>query len=100
MSLQQISKKFGTDKFTHGFSNFYDKVLRNEKNNIKNILEIGILNGSSLLTWKEYFKNAKIHGIDFKNKKFLETENIITYQGKQEDTVFLNEVLNEVLNKI
>ena len=37
MSLVDISKKNKTDKFQHGFADFYNKILFNYKNDIKSI---------------------------------------------------------------
>lgn len=94
MNLTQISKKYGTDKVSHGFTQFYDSILNKHKNNIKNILEIGILNGASLFSWNDYFQKARIYGIDLKEKN-IKNDNIITFKGRQEDTIFLTNVLQK-----
>ena len=69
MNLTQISKKYGTDKVSHGFTQFYDLILKEHKDRIENVLEIGILNGASLFSWNYYFQKARIYGIDLKEKK-------------------------------
>ena len=38
--------------------------MENEKLNIS---ELGILQGGSLLMWKEYFTNSNIYGFDYDN---------------------------------
>lgn len=74
-TLTEIANKWETDKGTrfkndHNYCKYYDKLLNHLIDKQPNILEIGIKAprgiGSypSLNTWDEYFKNAKIHGID------------------------------------
>ena len=49
----------------HTYGASYDEIFEQyDKEGKLNILEIGIQRGGSLLAWKEYFKNAKIYGID------------------------------------
>tara|TARA_B100000768_G_scaffold177798_1_gene192551 strand:+ start:1911 stop:2543 length:633 start_codon:yes stop_codon:yes gene_type:complete len=97
MSLVNISKKFKTDKFQHGFADFYNKILFNYKNNIKSIFEIGILKGSSLLSWNEYFPYARIYGID-KNNIDMKNNNIKTFVCHQNDEKLLNNIIKETGN--
>ena len=101
-TLQQIGVKYGTDKSIHKYHNItyldiYDKYFNNIRNDVKKILEIGILNGLSLLMWKEYFPNATIYGIDINPdcKKF-EDDRIKIYIGDQSDYDFLNKVKEEI----
>lgn len=59
LSLHQIGLKHGTDKATfHGYLDFYEKHLPRDV--IKNFLEIGVLEGSSLRTWREWLKEDTI----------------------------------------
>ena len=64
MSLTIIGKKYNTDKVGHGFTNIYDDLFSNFKNDSFNLLEIGVFFGSSIKMWNEYFKNAIIYGAD------------------------------------
>lgn len=48
----------------HFYHLFYDTMFHEFKNVVKNVLEIGVFKGYSMLMWKEYFKNANIYGID------------------------------------
>jgi hypothetical protein len=61
--------EYRTDKESrHKYcSLYYDKAFEDIKDKKLNILEIGILNGSSLVLWNEYFKNSIIYGIDNSN---------------------------------
>lgn len=76
--LCYIGSKYDTDKSSlrknvtnerhcHPYTLFYNALFRNQKNNNLNIAEIGILNGSSLLMWREYFSNSKIYGFEYNN---------------------------------
>ncbi|VAW75808.1 hypothetical protein MNBD_GAMMA15-2494 [hydrothermal vent metagenome] len=64
MILREIGEKYGTDKVVHGFCDIYDKYFSAEREKVKNILEIGVFFGSSILMWREYFPNATVWGID------------------------------------
>lgn len=69
--LQDIGFKLDTDKATyHKYLDFYEKNLPDRKFKGR-LLEIGILQGSSLRMWHEYYPKAEIIGIDL-NDKHLE----------------------------
>jgi hypothetical protein len=70
-----IGRKYDTDKspqrvnvninrHAYPYTLFYDSIFKEIKNNKLNILEFGILEGASLLMWREYFSNSKIVGLD------------------------------------
>jgi predicted O-methyltransferase YrrM len=66
LSLDAIGVQFGTDKSSrhHNYLNFYERHFAARRHEPLTILEIGVLNGASLRTWREYFPNAKIVGCD------------------------------------
>lgn len=71
LSLTEIGRKYGTDKvepththFNKNYMNIYEQYFESMRNEPIHFLEIGILNGSSLCAWREYFPNAVIHAID------------------------------------
>lgn len=71
MSLTQIGKRWGTDKvdpdhtfFGKTYMDIYEKYFEEMRYTPIKFLEIGILGGSSLASWRDYFPNAEIHGID------------------------------------
>jgi len=77
--LCEIGKKYDTDKSSqrlnvtdnrhcHPYTLFYDSLFREKKNEKLNIAELGILYGSSLLMWQEYFNNANIYGFEYNHK--------------------------------
>lgn len=102
-TLCEIGKKYDTDKSSlrndimntrhcHPYTIFYDNLFKNKKNHILNIAELGILKGSSLLMWKEYFTNADIYGFD--NDLNLINDFI---QNNNNDRIKLSHI--DVLNK-
>lgn len=64
MSLQEIGSLHNTDKVSHGFCKLYDDQFTDNRQDITNVLEIGVYFGASILMWRDYFPNATIHGID------------------------------------
>jgi hypothetical protein len=55
MSLNNLGLKYNTDKATyHGYLDFYKKHI--DRSKVNRFLEIGILTGSSIRTWREWFK--------------------------------------------
>ena len=76
--LCEIGKKYDTDKSSqrnnvtdyrhcHPYTLFYDGLFKNKKDENLKIAELGILDGASLLMWKEYFANADIYGFEYNN---------------------------------
>jgi hypothetical protein len=76
--LCEIGKKYDTDKSSqrnnvtntrhcHPYTLFYDGLFKYKKDYPLNIAELGILDGASLLMWKEYFINANIYGFEYNN---------------------------------
>ncbi len=61
------------------------------------LLEIGILEGGSLLLWRDYFPKGKIWGIDANAPAHLnDEERIQVFSGLQQDENFLAEVAKNV----
>jgi hypothetical protein len=70
-SLADIGRKWGTDKVDHehcwfnkNYMETYEQYFHSLRDKPIRFLEIGILHGRSLRTWREYFPNAEIHGVD------------------------------------
>lgn len=98
--LDKIAKSFGTDKSSeiHNYCEKYEKWLPFNRLEPITVLEIGVLRGESLLTWREYFPNAKIVGIDINpDCKHIENpdKNIFIEIGSQDDPLFLQNVCNK-----
>ena len=74
--LCEIGRKYDTDKSSqrnnvtdirhcHPYTLFYEGLFRNKKNAKLKIAELGVLHGSSLRMWQEYFSNSEIYGFDY-----------------------------------
>lgn len=91
-TLDKIAKSHGTDKSSdiHNYCVKYQKYLPFNRYDNLNIMEIGVLDGKSLLTWKDYFYRSQILGIDINPdcKKF-EEPGISIEIGSQADKNFL-----------
>lgn len=93
--LNQIAKNYGTDKSDeiHNYCNKYEKYLPFERYEELSILEIGVLNGKSLKTWKEYYYRSNITGIDINpNCKQYDESRVNVEIGSQDDGNFLSRV--------
>ena len=100
--LTVLANKYGSDKGTiqgscHGFSDIYDDYLYNQRNNIGEVLEIGINDGSSLKMWYDYFPNATIYGLDIDDKSQYDNERVgcgILDQSNEEHLRQFSETIN------
>jgi 8-demethyl-8-alpha-L-rhamnosyltetracenomycin-C 2'-O-methyltransferase len=102
LSLTEIGKRNASDKFTvHDFGAVYERYFDPLRFEPIKILEIGIggealeLGGASLLTWKEYFPNAHIFGIDLYDKAELASDRIMTFACDQADQDRLRQISSE-----
>jgi len=104
--LCDLAYKHGTDKgpkrikapvAPKAYTKYYSEWFNDVKNEPLNFLEIGVKGGASLRMWKEYFPNAKIYGIDIKQKcKQHEEDRITIFIGDQKDKDFLEEVAKQI----
>ena len=63
-NLKSVAETYKSDKIKHGYIEIYEKYFEKIKEQKLKILEIGIADGKSLLTWSDYFVNSLIIGID------------------------------------
>jgi phosphoserine aminotransferase len=102
MTLTEIGTKFNTDKAAHHkYTYVYDELLSHMRNSSINVLEVGILNGASILMWNEYFSNAKIYGVDINPHSHLNSSRITTIvanQEKEEDLLKLPDNLHLIID--
>ena len=97
-SLDKIAKHFGTDKSSeiHNYCEKYEKYFPFDRLEPIRILEIGVWDGKSLLTWKEFYPNSTVVGIDIMEECSKYTDkfkNIWVEIGSQNDIEFLREVI-------
>lgn len=82
--LNQYSSDKGTapigkEESANGYGDLYEKYFIDFKNSAKNICDIGIDKGESLLANREYFINANIHGVDIADKSIFQSERVFTH---------------------
>jgi cephalosporin hydroxylase len=54
-----------TDKNTvHSYLPLYRELLKTRKDTAKNVLEIGVAGGGSILMWHDYFQHSNVYGLD------------------------------------
>ena len=89
--------KYNTDKIQHRYLEVYDPMFSEYLDRDINLLELGILQGGSLLLWKDYFPKAQIFGVDLNAPEQLNSEDRIkVFSGMQQDKNFLTSVANNV----
>jgi hypothetical protein len=94
-TLNKIAQSHGTDKSSdiHNYCVKYQKYLPFNRYDNLNILEIGVLNGKSLKTWKDFYYRSNIIGIDIEPTAVQYAEENISIEiGSQADGKFLNDV--------
>ena len=88
-NLKSIAEIYKSDKIEHGYIQKYESYFEKIRDEKLKILEIGIADGKSLLTWSDYFKNSIIIGIDIHKinivEKNLDRNNIEVHRGSQSD---------------
>ena len=98
-NLKSIAEIYKSDKIEHGYIQKYESYFEKIRDEKLKILEIGIADGKSLLTWSDYFKNSIIIGIDIHKinivEKNLDRNNIEVYQGSQGDQSFIEELISK-----
>lgn len=101
-TLNELSKVHGSDKMTHGYTWYYERLFSPLRNDPITVIEIGIgghnesgVGGHSLKIWHDYFSKGKIFGIDINDKSFVNCERIKAFCGSQVDLDFLDKVLAE-----
>lgn len=111
--LCEIFEKYGSDKcpsIFHSYSSVYYDILKDHKDSIKNILEIGIGNfrlmspivgskyiaGASLRSWAEFFPNANVFGCDIDKTVLFSEPRINCYYTDQSKETELLKTISDI----
>ena len=62
--LTALARKYGSDKYTHGYCPHYDTFFGPVRETVTDVLEIGVCGGDSISVWLDYFPNATVTGVD------------------------------------
>jgi hypothetical protein len=96
LSLSKLLELFGTDKQKYGEHSYgatYARLFRGLRYKRLKILEIGILAGESLLSWRAFFPRAVTIGMDIEEKQhFAIGQKTRCYQGDQSSTADLDRI--------
>jgi hypothetical protein len=96
VALDAVGTVYGTDKSSvvsnaHDYLRHYEFFFADYRASRINLIEIGVLGGSSLKTWKWFFPHAQIVGIDIDERCLaLREDRIDILIGSQADAAFLN----------
>lgn len=99
--LTRLANYYGTDKgsehndYIHCYTEFYGPLLNHRRNDLKNMLEIGVYEGQSLRMWKDFFVNANIYGIDCDKVNIKEERLFI----ESEVNAYIEETVNILKDK-
>lgn len=64
-TVGELMTKYKSDKNTdHSYGPTYDELFAERRERVRRVLEVGVLHGSSLFAWRDYFPNAEIIGMD------------------------------------
>ena len=67
----------------HNYTELYERLFLEWKNEPITIFEIGIADGGSLAMWQEYFPKSRIFAVDILPKSQFDTARVKTFVGDQ-----------------
>ena len=100
-TIKELGIKFSSDKCSemHQYFHYYDDWFEKYKDKNIIMLEIGLLNNSSINLWTNYFKNAFIYGIDI-NPINIEHPRIKIIKGDQSNIDTINTFKQNINNNL
>jgi hypothetical protein len=118
--LVELFEKYSLDKLYHKYQDLYYNILKDNINNTKNLLEIGIGTidenkvssmygfkvglapeytfGNSLRAWRDYLPNANVYGIDVDENTMFEEDRIKTFCSSSMDKDKMDKILSNIDN--
>lgn len=115
IELKDLMDFYGSDKGGktnhHNYAYYYSEIFNNQKNKIKNFLEIGLGTNNinlasnmgkdgkplaSLRAWRDYFKNAQIYGADIDKDILMNEERIKTFYVDQTNPKSIHEMFKNI----
>jgi len=92
--VERLGDECGTDKTIHRYLAHYEARFATRRDDPVTLLELGVLKGASLRTWRDYFSRGKIYGIDLVPEHQYDEERIQCFLGPQENARFLEGVMD------
>lgn len=98
--LCKLGYKYGTDKCpqVNGayYTPFYFELLKDKREIIRKVLELGVGRGASLRMWRDFFPNAQIYGVDLSPTAIFQDERIKTYLLNTKDEAQMRRLIDEI----
>jgi hypothetical protein len=97
--LDIVGTTFGTEKSSsrHDYLRHYGSLFARFRREQFNFIEIGVFNHASLATWRSYFENANIVGVDSQNHGSHKAEDgIVVEVGSRDDPGFLFDLTHAI----
>jgi len=103
--LNDLTIKYDVDALELGYTQHYDQLLSEVRDDFTKVLEIGVETGRSHRLWLEYFPNAKIYGYDIFEYGYDELQRLqegnpfldrsVMFKGDQSNIEHLNKFKSE-----
>lgn len=94
--LTRIFQEEGADKYhRHRYDVPYHYLFERMRNTATSVFEIGVYKGQSLKSWRRYFPQAQIVGMDLKPRPKELPQEILHYQGDQGDRELLDRIAKQ-----
>jgi len=106
--LSELARKYGSDKggdhliagdTCHRYTEAYHELFKDRREDVKNVLEIGVNYGCSLRMWRDYFSNAMIFGLDSNEACLFAEEGIKCFAADQYNEQDLLDVMKKLGNQ-
>ena len=103
--LCELARKYGTDKggehliagdTCHNYTPAYHELFKDRREQVRNVLEIGVNYGCSLRMWRDYFPWAQIIGVDTNESCLFSEERIRCFAADQFNERDLADVLTRL----
>jgi len=99
-TLNDLFDLYGSDKGSakHNYGPVYESYLEPFRQYSVNLLEIGVLRGSSMRAWRDYFPDAKLWGLDIDPRSTAHMQNehgINLMIGSQDDNSVLDRLASD-----
>ena len=93
--LIELGTHYGTDKVEHNYMPFYQTRFDPIQSRPIALLEIGIMDGASLRTWRDYFEHGRVFGVDIDPDMLFEEDRIKCFEADQSGESRLQEIAEE-----
>jgi len=95
--LDALAKKYEIDKRigdnNHGYTEIYFDLLKEKRDQIEKVMEIGVWKGGSLRMWRDYFPFAEVIGLDNHSELLFEADRIKCFYAEQNEPETLIEAV-------